>query len=345
MNGQAAMTIRIPLPGGSTAELLGATGSNTHLLHSDWLGSARISADWDRQLVYDTAYAPYGESYDGTSNDQNFTGQSQDTLSGLYDFLYREHSPVRGRWISPDPSGMAAVDPSNPQSWNRYAYVMNDPLSYTDPIGLDYCADVNGNAVPDDQGGDNNVNCTKVDGAWMVQVAPSNVVNVAGQQGTLLQFLTTTVPIYVPNDVPLNPTAQLYITAIAKAAPTVCGGGAFVFAGREVSGGPVHAFAGAITTFDSQGGTTTGALFEAGGGEGLEGGGGREVVPNGSGSLGSEDLLFGGFGVNTPIASASAGVVGFTSGAGLYAQGSLFGRAAGGGIYANVTTNGGCQKK
>jgi RHS repeat-associated protein len=136
MNGQAAMTIRIPLPGGSTAELLGATGSNTHLLHSDWLGSARISADWDRQLVYDTSYAPYGENYDGSSNDQNFTGQSPDTLSGLYDFLYREHSPVQGRWISPDPSGMAAVDPSNPQSWNRYAYVLNGPMNSVDPSGL-----------------------------------------------------------------------------------------------------------------------------------------------------------------------------------------------------------------
>jgi hypothetical protein len=35
-----------------------------------------------------------------------------------------------------DPAGLAAVDLSNPQSWNRYAYVINDPLIYFDPLGL-----------------------------------------------------------------------------------------------------------------------------------------------------------------------------------------------------------------
>ncbi|MGA7078509.1 MAG: FG-GAP-like repeat-containing protein [Terriglobales bacterium] len=54
----------------------------------------------------------------------------------LYDFTYREYSPSQGRWISPDPSGLNAVDPTNPQSWNRYAYVANTPLSYADALGL-----------------------------------------------------------------------------------------------------------------------------------------------------------------------------------------------------------------
>jgi RHS repeat-associated protein len=72
-----------------------------------------------------------------------YTGQNQDTESsgaggagGLYDFLYREHSPVQGRWLSPDPWGLAAVSPSDPQSWNRYAYVGNRPTNSIDPLGL-----------------------------------------------------------------------------------------------------------------------------------------------------------------------------------------------------------------
>jgi uncharacterized protein RhaS with RHS repeats len=41
-----------------------------------------------------------------------------------------------GRWIQSDPAGLAASDPSNPQTWNRYAYVGNNPLIATDPLGL-----------------------------------------------------------------------------------------------------------------------------------------------------------------------------------------------------------------
>src|SRR6185437_11403294 len=58
------------------------------------------------------------------------------TGGGVYDFPMREYSPSQGRWWTPDPAGLAAVDPSNPQSWNRYAYVNGRPLDATDPLGL-----------------------------------------------------------------------------------------------------------------------------------------------------------------------------------------------------------------
>ena len=41
-----------------------------------------------------------------------------------------------GRWVSPDPAGLSAVDLSNPQTMNRYVYVANNPLSNMDPRGL-----------------------------------------------------------------------------------------------------------------------------------------------------------------------------------------------------------------
>ena len=38
--------------------------------------------------------------------------------------------------MHPDPAGLAAVNPADPQSWNRYGYVIGDPLNLTDPSGL-----------------------------------------------------------------------------------------------------------------------------------------------------------------------------------------------------------------
>src|SRR5260370_19857864 len=63
-------------------------------------------------------HAPFGEPYARAgATALSFTGQNQDTVSGEYDFLAREYS-MQGRWPSPDPAGLAAVDPSNPQSSN-----------------------------------------------------------------------------------------------------------------------------------------------------------------------------------------------------------------------------------
>jgi len=108
-----------------------------HYRYSDWLGSSRFSSTTSRTKFSDDAYAPYGENYaESGTVDPSFTGNDQDTVSGTYDFLFREYNANQGRWISPDPAGLGAVDPTNPQSWNRYAYVANTPLSAVDPLGL-----------------------------------------------------------------------------------------------------------------------------------------------------------------------------------------------------------------
>ncbi|MGH9525686.1 MAG: RHS repeat-associated core domain-containing protein, partial [Terriglobales bacterium] len=105
---------------------------------ADWLGSERLAGWTNRTLVSDQAYAPYGEAYDATGGwvDRSFTGQQENLVRGVYDFPFREYSPAQGRWLSPDPAGLAAVNPADPQTWNAYAYVANQPLGYTDPLGL-----------------------------------------------------------------------------------------------------------------------------------------------------------------------------------------------------------------
>jgi len=46
---------------------------------------------------------------------------------------FRQYSTTNGSWLSPDPYG-GSYDAINPQSFNRYAYVGDSPLSANDPL-------------------------------------------------------------------------------------------------------------------------------------------------------------------------------------------------------------------
>jgi len=70
------------------------------------------------------------------------TGKERDSETNLDHTWFRQYSSQLGRWMHPDPAGLAAVEPTNPQSWNRYAYVTNNPLRYTDPAGRDLVDDL-----------------------------------------------------------------------------------------------------------------------------------------------------------------------------------------------------------
>ncbi len=134
MSGQTLQKAFVPLPSGAKAVY--TSSGLSYYRHPDWLGSSRLASTPSRTIYADVAYAPFGESYAASGNtDLSFTGQNQDTVSGLYDFPAREYSPTQGRWVSPDPLGIGAVKITNPRSWNRYAYTLNDPLSLIDPNG------------------------------------------------------------------------------------------------------------------------------------------------------------------------------------------------------------------
>lgn len=63
------------------------------------------------------------------------SGKERDSESGLDYFGARYYSSNIGRFMSPDQSNWG-VDFYNPQTWNHYSYVGNNPLSNTDPNGL-----------------------------------------------------------------------------------------------------------------------------------------------------------------------------------------------------------------
>jgi len=131
---------QVPMPGGGEALYSNYTPplALVNYLHANGQGSTPLGTVPNRTIAMDGAFAPYGEPFAGNPFG-DFTGQVNDTQNDLYDFLYREYQLTQGRWVSPDPAGLAAVNPANPQSWNRYAYVTNNPLALIDPLGLGDC--------------------------------------------------------------------------------------------------------------------------------------------------------------------------------------------------------------
>ena len=69
------------------------------------------------------------------------SGKERDVETGLDWLLTRYLSSAQGRFTSPDEPLVDQLA-ENPQSWNLYQYVRNNPLRFTDPVGQGPC--VNG---------------------------------------------------------------------------------------------------------------------------------------------------------------------------------------------------------
>jgi RHS repeat-associated protein len=110
----------------------------TYFFHGDHLGSTRLVTGMNQAVVQNLDYLPFGEnnSTDSHISTHEFTGDERDAETSLDHTQFRQYTSSLARWMTPDPAGLAAVDPMNPQSWNRYAYVLNDPVDLVDPLGL-----------------------------------------------------------------------------------------------------------------------------------------------------------------------------------------------------------------
>jgi RHS repeat-associated protein len=72
----------------------------------------------------------------GTASDQaEVAGLDWDAESQSGHAWARQYNPRSGMWLTPDPYN-GSYDFANPQTFNRYIYVGNDPMSYSDPSGL-----------------------------------------------------------------------------------------------------------------------------------------------------------------------------------------------------------------
>ncbi len=126
---------------GSTP-LAAITPSETHHLHPDHLGSPRlITGPLGAYRAYH-AYLPFGSEATAFNQDterMKFTGHERDlgiatSVADDLDYMHaRFYNPQNGRFNSFDPIG---GNPRVPQSWNRYSYVLGNPMKFIDPTGM-----------------------------------------------------------------------------------------------------------------------------------------------------------------------------------------------------------------
>ena len=113
--------------------------SAAHFQHQDWLGTERLRTTYNHLVEGTFASLPFGDGQTTTGIDgdlYHYAVLDHDSESDTDHGQFRQYSNIQGRWLSPDPYS-GSYDPSNPQSFNRYAYGTNLPLSSTDPLGLD----------------------------------------------------------------------------------------------------------------------------------------------------------------------------------------------------------------
>jgi RHS repeat-associated protein len=113
-----------------------ATAQTVTYLHTDQVGSPVLATAENGSVTWTKRYSGYGnESVTaGTNTSQvlGFTSGQFDPAPGLVNLHNRYYDPTIGRFLSPDPVGFQDAEV---QSFNRYAYALNNPLRYRDPSG------------------------------------------------------------------------------------------------------------------------------------------------------------------------------------------------------------------
>jgi len=115
----------------------------TRYVHRDHLGSVTAITNESGYVAEDLSYDAWGKRRNSNWSSDAFTllnittrGYTGHEMLDDVDIIHmngRVYDPNIGRFLSADPTMQF---PDNPQNLNRYSYVMNNPLSFTDPSGF-----------------------------------------------------------------------------------------------------------------------------------------------------------------------------------------------------------------
>ena len=130
------------------AEYGSSTSNGTQYIVSDHQATPRVVTSASGTVISRHDYLPFGEElpanlgmrtsgqgYGGNDGiEKKYTGMETDS-TGLLHTLWRKYDNLAGRWTTTDPYN-PSMNVTDPQSFNRYTYVNNDPINSVDPQGL-----------------------------------------------------------------------------------------------------------------------------------------------------------------------------------------------------------------
>ena len=107
-------------------------GGNYYFYHNDHLGTPQKLTGVNGAVVWSAKYESFGKTtveVEAVESNLRFPGQYFDEETGLHYNYHRYYDPRTGRYLTPDPIGLEG-------GINLFAYVNNNPINETDPLGL-----------------------------------------------------------------------------------------------------------------------------------------------------------------------------------------------------------------
>ncbi|WP_188108613.1 RHS repeat-associated core domain-containing protein [Sulfurimonas lithotrophica] len=108
--------------------------NQTYYLHYDQVGTLRLVTDANHNIVKEITYDTYGNILNDSNTNFKvlfgFAGGLSDRDTNLVHFGHREYDPYAAKWTTKDPIDFSGGDT------NLYGYVLNDPVNFVDPEGL-----------------------------------------------------------------------------------------------------------------------------------------------------------------------------------------------------------------
>lgn len=125
-----------------------ADDGGVKFIHQDIQGSTRAITSLTASVVSRMDYQAFGEQIPNTIGQRSASGfasndsirhryamSERDEATNLDDTWWRKNENRAGRWTRPDPY-MGSMEIDDPQSFNRFSYVVNEPTNFVDPSGL-----------------------------------------------------------------------------------------------------------------------------------------------------------------------------------------------------------------